>query len=163
LILIEVILVEVILTEVILPDVNVLLYAFRSDAENHAGYRTWLKHVLEGESPYGMSPQVLAGVIRLATHPRIFARPDPLADVLAFTSVLVEQPHCQIIHPGPRHWAIFTKLCRTANADGNLVQDAWFAALAIESGCEWITNDRNYARFEGLEWRRALPEKRLAR
>jgi hypothetical protein len=33
------------------------------------------------------------------------------------------------------------------------VQDAWFAALAIESGCEWITTDRNYARFEGLRWR----------
>jgi predicted nucleic acid-binding protein len=33
------------------------------------------------------------------------------------------------------------------------VHDAWFAALAIESGCEWITTDRNYARFEGLRWR----------
>jgi transposase len=36
---------------------------------------------------------------------------------------------------------------------GNLVQDAWFAALAIESGCEWITTDRDYARFPELRWR----------
>jgi predicted nucleic acid-binding protein len=36
---------------------------------------------------------------------------------------------------------------------GVVVQDAWFAALAIESGCEWITTDRDYARFEGLRWR----------
>ena len=61
----------------ILPDVNVLLYAFRSDAENHAAYRTWLEGVVNGDTAYGMSPQVLASVIRLATHPRIFARPDP--------------------------------------------------------------------------------------
>jgi len=31
---------------------------------------------------------------------------------------------------------------------GNRVPDAWFAALAIEGGCEWITTDRDYARFE---------------
>jgi uncharacterized protein len=39
---------------------------------------------------------------------------------------------------------------------GNLVQDAWFAALAIESGCEWITTDRDFARFDGLQWRAPL-------
>lgn len=140
----------------ILPDVNVLVYAFRLDAENHAAYRTWLEGVLNGEMAYGISPQVLASVIRLATHPRIFARPSHLADALAFASVLLEQPHCQIIQPGPRHWEIFTALCRRASANGNLVQDAWLAALAIESGCEWITTDRDFARFEGLRWRTAL-------
>lgn len=137
----------------ILPDVNVLLYAFRPDTENHAAYRAWLEDVLNGDMAYGMSPQVLASVIRLATHPRVFARPDRLEDAVAFTAALLDQPHCQVIEPGPRHWAIFTKLCQRANAYGNLVQDAWLAALAIESGCEWITNDRDYARFDGLQWR----------
>jgi len=93
---------------VILPDVNVLLYAFRSDVEQHAAYRAWLEGVVNGDMAYGMSPQVLAGVIRLATHPRVFARPDPLADVLTFVNVLLDQPHCQIIEPGRRHWGIFT-------------------------------------------------------
>ena len=137
----------------ILPDVNVLVYAYRTDAENHAAYLTWLEDVVSGATAYGMSPQVLASVIRLVTHPRVFKHPDPLADVLAFATALLDQPHCQIIEPGPRHWGIFTKLCRSANAYGNLVPDAWLAALAIESGCEWITNDRDYARFEGLQWR----------
>jgi hypothetical protein len=36
------------------------------------------------------------------------------------------------------------------------VPDAWLAALAIESGSEWITNDRDYARFDGLQWRTAI-------
>jgi len=140
----------------ILPDVNVLLYAFRSDVEHHAEHRSWLEDVINGEMAYGISPQVLANVIRVTTHPRIFARPSQLTDVLAFASVLVDQPHCQIVQPGPRHWSIFTALCRSANAYGNLVQDAWLAALAIESGCEWITNDRDYARFDGLQWRAVI-------
>jgi hypothetical protein len=40
-----------------------------------------------------------------------------------------------------RHWEIFTRLCAEADVYGNLVPGAGFAALAIESGCEWITLD----------------------
>ena len=57
------------------------------------------------------------------------------------------------VQPGPRHWDIFANLCEQAGTTGNLVPDAWFAAMAIESGCEWITTDRDYARFKGLRWR----------
>jgi len=102
---------------------------------------------------YGMSPQALGAFVRIVTHPRIFAPPAPLEAALAFANVLMAQPHCQAIQPGPRHWGIFSGLCRRARASGNPVPDAWFAALAIESGCEWITTDRDYARFEGLRWR----------
>jgi len=137
----------------ILPDVNVLLYAFRSDSRRHTDYRAWLQSVVNGDSAYGISPQVLSSVIRIATHPRVFARPSRLEDTLAFANVLLEQPHCQVVQPGPRHWRIFRDLCQRTQVSGNLVQDAWFAALAIESGCEWITTDRDYARFDGLRWR----------
>jgi hypothetical protein len=33
-----------------------------------------------------------------------------------------------------------------------MVPDAYFAALAIESGCTWATTDRDYARFPKLSW-----------
>lgn len=137
----------------ILPDVNVLLYAFRADSLHHAEYRRWLESIVNGDAAYGMSPHVLSGVIRVATHPRIFARPSRLDEATEFTSVLLDQPHCQMVQPGPRHWSLFLDVCRRANAAGNLIQDAWLAALAIESGCEWITTDRNFARFAGLRWR----------
>lgn len=136
----------------ILPDVNVLLYAFRTDSDRHLEYRRWLEDVVNGEMAYGMSPQVLAGVVRISTHPRIFVRPSRRDDVIGFAHLLVEQPHCQMVQPGPRHWRLFCELCQQANATGNLVQDAWFAALAIEAGCEWVTTDRDFARFEGLKW-----------
>jgi hypothetical protein len=99
------------------------------------------------------SPQVLPSVVRIATNPGIFRRPSRVADVIAFADALLEQPHCRVVQPGARHWMIFRDLCKVANASGNLVQDAWLAALAIEHGCEWITADRDYAKFPGLRSR----------
>jgi predicted nucleic acid-binding protein len=58
-----------------------------------------------------------------------------------------------MVVPGTRHWDIFEDLCRRARARGNLVQAAWLAAVAIESGCEWITTDKDYSKFPGLRWR----------
>ena len=137
----------------ILPDVNVLVNAFRRDTDEHALCRRWLESVVNGDSRYGMSPQVLSGVIRVATHPRVFSQPSGLDEVIRFCKLLMDEPHCVLIGPGQQHWSIFSRLCKEAHARGNLASDAWFAALAIESGCEWITLDRDYARFTGLRWR----------
>jgi toxin-antitoxin system PIN domain toxin len=75
---------------------------------------------------------------------------------LAFVETLRGQPNCVLVSPGPRHWEIFRELCERAGAKGNLVADAYHAATAIEHGCEWITTDRDYARFPGLRWRHPL-------
>jgi toxin-antitoxin system PIN domain toxin len=138
---------------VILPDVNVLLYAFRKDAPGHDAHREWLDGVVNGVQPYGISPQTLASVVRISTHRQIYAHPSSVAEALEFCRAVLEPDHGSAVQPGQRHWAIFDDLCRRSKATGNLVPDAWFAALAIESGCEWITNDRDYARFPGLRWR----------
>ena len=108
---------------------------------------------MNGPAAYAVAPQVLASVVRITTHPKIYARPSSAADAFTFCRVLLEQPNATVTSPSHRHWAIFHDLCTKTKANGNLVQDAWFAALAIESGCEWITADRDYARFSGLRWR----------
>jgi len=138
---------------VILADVNVLVNAFRSDSGDHALCHKWLSGILNGNSRYAMALQDLSGVIRITTHHRIFARPSTSTEVLDFCELLIEQPHCVLIQPGPDHWRLFTDLCKTSDVRGSLVSDAWYAALAIESGCEWITLDRDYSRFPGLKWR----------
>ena len=140
----------------ILPDVNVLIYAFRSDADRHDEYKAWLENVINSPAAYGMSPQVLASVVRICTHPRIFTKPSTLTDVFDFSRALMDQPNAHAITPGERHWQIFSKLCFESKATGNIAQDAWFAALAVESGCEWVTTDQDYARFKGLTWRSPL-------
>jgi toxin-antitoxin system PIN domain toxin len=137
----------------ILADVNVLIYAFRKDSALHWLYQPWLQSLIQGPEPFAVSPQIFSSVFRIVTNPRAFADPDRLGDVTEFAQSMIDLPHCKVVQPGPRHWSIFCELCRKTNASGNLVPDAWFAALAIEHGCEWITDDRDYARFPGLRWR----------
>lgn len=140
----------------ILPDVNVLVYAHREDTDRHEEYRAWLEGVLRGPVAYGLSDLVLSGFVRVVTHPKIFARPTPPAVALDFVAALRDREHRVSVRPGQRHWAIFQSLCREVEARGNLLPDAWLAALAIESGSEWITTDRDYARFSALRMRHPL-------
>lgn len=137
----------------ILPDVNVVVHAFRSDAGDHVLCQRWLHGVVNGNARFALSTQVLGAVARVTTHPKIFSQPSAMSEVIRFCNLLLAQPHCVTVQPGPQHWPIFTRLCQEADARGNLASDAWYAALAIESGCEWITLDRDYARFPGLRWR----------
>jgi toxin-antitoxin system PIN domain toxin len=141
---------------VTLPDVNVLLSAHREDSEHHGVCHGWLLETMKGEAPFGLSELVLASVVRLATHPKIFRHPTRLDVALAFIAGLLQQPNAIVVRPGPGHWGIFSRLCREADTRGNLVTDAYLAALAIEAGCEWVTLDGDFARFRGLKWRRPL-------
>lgn len=140
----------------ILPDVNVLIYAFRGDASHHAVCKAWLDTVIAGETRFGVSPLALSALVRITTNPRIHRQPSSLDDAFGFCEDLLEQPHCEVVEPGERHWTIFQRLCVDTDTRGARVTDAWFAALAIEHGCTWITYDRDYTRFPGLDWR--LPE-----
>ncbi len=137
----------------ILPDVPILVYAHREDSANHGALRAWLEKALSGTEPVGISDLVLSGYLRIATHPRVFRTPTPLARALEFAETVRSAPAAVRVEPGDGHWAIFRDLCRSAHAKGNLVPDAYLAALAIESGGEWITTDREYARFPRLRWR----------
>jgi toxin-antitoxin system PIN domain toxin len=139
-----------------LVDVNVLVYAHRRDAARHGDYAGWLRELLASPEPYGVSDLVLSGFLRIVTNPRVFRQPTPLETGLAFAQLLRTQPNCVPVEPGQRHWEIFTGLCRAASVKGNLVPDAYLAALAIESGSEWITTDRDFSRFPGLRWRHPL-------
>lgn len=140
----------------ILTDVNILIYAYRAESSHHDSYRHWLETVANGAESFALSSIVLSGFVRVVTHPRIFRPPSPLDDALGFAEDLLDQPNCIMIHPGPRHWDLFARLCRESGAKGNLVPDAYLAALAIEAGCELATADRDFARFKGLRWRHPL-------
>ena len=137
----------------ILPDVNVLVYAFRQDVPQYAATNSWLNQVVASDARFGISPLALAAVARVTTDPRIYRIPNSLKEVFAFAEYLLGQTNCQIVEPRERHWEIFRQLSLEADTRGRRVTDTWYAALAIEWGCEWITFDRDYARFPGLKWR----------
>jgi uncharacterized protein len=139
-----------------LLDVNVLVYAFRKDVLQHDRYASWLAELINSNLAFGVPDVVLSGFLRIVTHPRVFVSPAPIDEALLFADQLRQSPSYVPISPGIRHWDIFAGLCRSTGARGNLVPDAYLAALAIESGSLWITADRDYSRFPGLRWRHPL-------
>lgn len=132
---------------------NILVYAFQTDIPEHVRHREWLLRLVRSDEAYAVSDHVLSGFLRIVTHPRIFHPPAPIDAALAFVNAFRQQPNAVPIQPGSRHWDIFTRLCRETGVRGNLIPDAWLAALAIESGCEFITTDHDFSRFTGLRWR----------
>ena len=105
-------------------------------------YGDRLRDMVESETAYGMSELVLSGFVRVITNRRVFDPPMPTERALAAAESIRSRPNCVLVAPAPRHWEIFARLCRETNAKGNLVPDAYLAALAIESGSEWVTTDR---------------------
>lgn len=137
-------------------DVNVLLYAFDSDAARHLEYRRWLEDSANGAEPFGLSSIVGSGFLRVATHPKVLDRPLDTDTALDLLDGLRAAPAVVPLEPGRRHWTVFTDLCRAVSARGNAVPDAYLAALAIERGCTWYTADRGFARYPGLRTRHPL-------
>jgi len=68
----------------------------------------------------------------------------------------VVHPNALLLNPGRDHVRLFQELCTAADAEGDLVTDAYLAALAIETGAELVGADRDFARFPGLRWRHPL-------
>ncbi len=136
-----------------MPDVNVLVYAHREETSHHQRYAKWLTELASGPEPFAVSESVLQGFIRIVTNPRIFDPPSTTVQTFEFIDALLSRPTCSVIRPGPSHWGIFRRLCESGNLQGKIVADAAHAALAIESGCEWVTADTDFARFAPpLRW-----------
>lgn len=134
----------------LIADVNVFVGAYRTVVPDHEGYRQWLEQRLVGPETFGVSELVLSAFLRLVTNHRIFAAPSPVADALDFCEAVRSAPSATIASPGDRHWEIFAGLCAATPARGNLVPDAYLAALAIENGATFATRDRGFSRFAGV-------------
>ena len=133
-------------------DVNVLVNSYREDAVHHEACRSVIEDAVSGPAAFALTPVVLSGFLRIVTHRRVFRTPTPLADAIEFVEILRSMPQAVIVQPGRRHWDIFTQLCLESRASGNLVPDAYLAGIAIESGSEFVTTDRDFAHFPGLTW-----------
>jgi toxin-antitoxin system PIN domain toxin len=139
---------------VLLPDLNVLIAAHRSDSPLHERCRDWLRSAYAGDEPFGLCAPVLIGLVRILTHPRVFAPPDTPEQAFAFVRSLLGHPNALLLNPGRDHVRLLEELCGAAGATGDLVTDAYLAALAIETGSVLVSADHDFTRFPGLRWRR---------
>ena len=102
----------------------------------------WLQDTINSPSPsdFGYCDLAFSGFLRIVTHPKVFKNPDTIETALSFVEQIRRRPNAVRIQPEERHWSIFRNLCSETQLKGNLVPDAWFAALAIEhaaNGLQW--------------------------
>jgi uncharacterized protein len=131
-----------------MADVNILVYAHREESPSHSRYALWLTTLATGPEPFAISELVLHGFIRVVTNPRIFDPPSTLEQAFEFIDALTSRPGCVLIRPGTGHWKIYRGLCETGSLTAKLTADAVHAALAIENGCEWVSADTDFVRFQ---------------
>jgi toxin-antitoxin system PIN domain toxin len=138
---------------VILPDVNVLVYAYRREAQNHAAYASWLAAVVAGQDELALADHCLTGFLRIVTNPRILADPAPTGDALRFVERLRAARRGRPLAATSATWDVLSvNVSQDQGIRGNLVPDAYLAALAVSYGCRLATTDRGFARFPDLEF-----------
>ncbi len=136
----------------ILIDANLLVYAHVSSFAQHDRARNWLDGQLNGAAPVGLPWESLLAFLRLVTNPRVFERPEPIADAWRQALAWLDSETAWIPQPTERHAELLGELLATPGVHANLVPDAHLAVLAMEHGLTLCSADSDFARFPGLRW-----------
>ena len=140
----------------IIPDINLLIYAYNSEAPQHSAAKVWLESLLNGTVPVGLTWLAISGFIRIMTHPRVLVQPMAIEDATEIARNWLAQPSVRMINPGVEFGQIFLQNLELVGTGGNLTTDAQFAALAIEHQAELHSCDTDFMRFPGLRWRNPI-------
>ncbi|MGH7415158.1 MAG: TA system VapC family ribonuclease toxin [Candidatus Rokuibacteriota bacterium] len=116
----------------------------------------WLDAQLSGASRVGLPWPSLLGFLRLTTNPRVFQRPESMAEAWAQVAAWLDAEVAWIPQPTERHGAVLESLLRAPGMQANLVPDAHLAALAIEHGLTLYSTDGDFTRFPALRWQNPL-------
>ena len=143
----------------LIVDVNLLLYASISTFPQHAPARAWFEQVLNGNEQLLLPAVSIFGFIRIATNPRIFDQPIPVADAVDSVESWLTQPHVHFLAPGAHYTELAFRLLRELGTAQNLTTDVQLAAHAIENQATLCSNDADFGRFEGLRWVNPLAKK----
>ena len=136
-------------------DTNVLVYAHVDTFAKHAVARDELTRLAEGATAWAIPSPCLGEFVRVVTHPRILEKPYSVEEAVEALDAVLASPSLAVLHPGEQYWSYFADAAREADARGNLAFDAVIVATCRESGAtSLLTEDRDFARFQGFSTRR---------
>lgn len=132
-------------------DTNILVYAHREDAEWHERAYRRIVELAEGRSAWAIPWPCIHEFIAIATHPRIYSPPSPLARALDQVNAWLESPSVVLLAETELHWLQLRDLLVEGKITGASVHDARIAALCLQHGVrELWSADRDFARFPKL-------------
>ena len=100
----------------VLPDINLLVYAYSSDAPFHVTAKHWWETTLSTPGAVGLPWVVALGFVRIMSSQAVFRDPMDPPSALSHVRSWLACPQVQIVTPGPRHLEIMTELMRSTRA-----------------------------------------------
>lgn len=140
----------------ILLDANLLIYSHVASFRQHAPAKAWLDTQFAAGGRVGMPWASLLAFLRIVTNPRVFERPEPLADAWRQVQAWLDVDTVWIPEATDRHRVAVGALLESTVTRANLVPDAHLAAIAIEHGLVLCSTDGDFARFPELRWENPL-------
>lgn len=142
----------------ILPDLNLLLYAYNSHTPQHGRACVWWESVLNGRELVGLPHELTLGFMRIATNPRLGQASVPLSVAKGVVDLWLTAPVVRVLLPQEDHTTSVIDLLERSQSSGQLTSDASLAVYAIENRATLCSNDSDFARFPGLDWKNPLLE-----
>lgn len=134
-------------------DTNVLLYAADSTSPAHDACRERIEAWRRQAAPWFLTWGICYEFLRVATHPRVFARPWSADAARGFLDALFASPALTLLVPTVRHADVQRQtLDELPDLRGNLMHDLHTAVLMREHGIgRIVTRDTDFHRFPFLE------------
>lgn len=136
----------------IVIDANLLIYAYNSEAPQHNGAREWLEQTFSSPELIGLPIESIYAFLRISTTPRSSGYRLSIEQALELVDSWLAIPHVTLLLPERGYWSVLKRMLLQGKAAGRLVTDAQIAAITAEYGGTLYTDDRDFARFPGLNW-----------
>jgi toxin-antitoxin system PIN domain toxin len=137
---------------VLAVDTNILVYAHRREATEHAVAAARMRAMAEGDEPWAIPWPCLYEFFSVVTNPRIWkaAASTPL-EARAQLEVWTASPSLRLLHETEDFLSVLTPLLSRARVRGPIVHDARVAALCLAHGVSaLLSRDRDFSLFPEL-------------
>jgi len=132
-------------------DTNLLVFAHREDSAFHEPAVACIERLALGRAPWAIPWPCVHEFLSVATHPRIYKPPTPLAAALDQVDAWLAAPTLTLLGESGEHWPTLRSLLLEGRIAGPMVHDARIAALCLSHGVrELWSADRDFGRFPAL-------------
>ncbi|MDR0285509.1 MAG: PIN domain-containing protein [Propionibacteriaceae bacterium] len=133
-------------------DANVLIYATNELSGEHFAAKTWLDDALSRTEPVFIPWMCLLAYVRVNTNPRAVVVPLTVDEAMDDVDSWLAAPPVRTELPSVAVAPALRRMLNTIGTGGNIVNDAWLAALAVGLNAEIVSFDRDFGRFPSVRW-----------
>ena len=132
-------------------DTNILVYAHREDSPWHQVALSRVASLADSGAPWAITWPSVHEFLAIATHPKIYSPPSPLATALAALEAWQASPGLRMLAESPGYFATLSRLAKAAKVHGPKIHDARIAALCLHHGVKKLWSaDRDFSSFPEL-------------